>query len=97
MRLFVTFIGLLLLNSSCSSLAKKSTSNTSNQSTVKAKSFDNIITKDAQSQKGLFNVHRVDEKYYFEIPDSLFNREILVVTRFIKTPSGAVCPRLTIS
>lgn len=89
MRLFVAFIGLLLLNSSCSSLAKKSAANTSNQLTTKAKTFDRIITKDATSQKGLFNVHKVGEKYYFEIPDSLFNREILVVTRFIKTPSGA--------
>jgi len=93
MRLFVVFIGLLLLNTSCSSLALFKKKNdavvTSEQLSSKAKTFDRIITKDAISQNGLFNVHRVGEKYYFEIPDSLFNREILVVTRFIKTPSGA--------
>lgn len=89
MRLFVAFIGLLLLNSSCSSLAKNKLATVSNQPTVKVKTFDRIINKDAESQKGLFNVHKVGKKYYFEIPDSLFNREILVVTRFIKTPSGA--------
>lgn len=89
MRLFVAFIGLLLLNSSCSSLAKNNLTATSNQLNIKVKTFDRIINKDAESQKGLFNVHKVGKKYYFEIPDSLFNREILVVTRFIKTPSGA--------
>ncbi len=55
----------------------------------KAKAYDRIITKEAITQKGLFDVHLVGGRYYFEIADSLLNREILVVTRFIKTPSGA--------
>ncbi len=53
------------------------------------KTIADIITDDAISQNGLFSVHQLGEKYFFEIPDSLLNREILVVTRFIKTPSGA--------
>lgn len=93
MRLLVLLTGLLFLSTSCSSLGglgKKNASTASNgQVASKTKAYDRIITKDAISQKGLFNVHRVGEKYYFEIPDTLFNREILVVTRFIKTPSGA--------
>ncbi|MFK7811796.1 MAG: zinc-dependent metalloprotease [Maribacter sp.] len=93
MRLFVLFFGFLLLNTSCNSLGVFNKKNTStdyeNQVVNKFKGYDRIITKDAISKKGLFNVHQVGEKYYFEIPDSLFNREILVVTRFIKTPSGA--------
>jgi len=93
MRLFVLLVGLLLLNTSCGSLGIFSKTNSStiseDQSANKTKAYDRIITKDAISQRGLFNVHKVGEKYYFEIPDSLFNREILVVTRFIKTPSGA--------
>ena len=93
MRLFVLIVGLVLLNTSCSTLGifgnKNSSAVSGDQSVSKTKGFDRIITKDAISQKGLFDVHRVGEKYYFEIPDSLFNREILVVTRFIKTPSGA--------
>ena len=93
MRLFVLLIGLSLLNTSCSSLGingKKNSATTSiNQTDSKIKTYDHIITKDAISQKGLFDVHKVGEKYYFEIPAGLFNREILVVTRFIKTPSGA--------
>ena len=53
------------------------------------KTIADVITDDAISQNGLFSVHQLGEKYFFEIPDSLLNREILVVTRFIKTPSGA--------
>ena len=94
MRLFVVFIGLLLLSTSCSTLGlaerqKSKSAHDQKSATSKVKNFDRFITKDAISQKGLFDVHKVGEKYYFEIPDSLFNREILVVTRFIKTPSGA--------
>jgi hypothetical protein len=31
----------------------------------------------------------VEDKWYFEIPDSLFNREILAITRFDKAPAGS--------
>jgi len=93
MRLFVLLFGLLLVNASCSSLgifgAQNSSAISGQQALGKTKGYDRIITKDAISQEGLFDIHQVGEKYYFEIPDSLFNREILVVTRFIKTPSGA--------
>ncbi|MGF1559719.1 MAG: zinc-dependent metalloprotease [Flavobacteriaceae bacterium] len=93
MRLYMVFLGLLLFASSCSTLGlkdKKSVvKDAPSQPVPKPMSFERLISKDAISQKGLFNVHQVGEKYYFEIPDSLFNREILVVTRFIKTPSGA--------
>jgi hypothetical protein len=51
--------------------------------------YDKVITDDAHTKKGLFDVHKVKDHYYFEIPDSLLGRDILVVTRFIKTPAGA--------
>jgi hypothetical protein len=50
--------------------------------------YAKVITKDAKSDEGLFTVHRVDDKYYYEIPDSLFNREMLTVTRIAKTATG---------
>lgn len=52
------------------------------------KSYDKVITKKAITDKGLFTVHKVDEDYYYEIPDSLFNREMLMVTRIAQTASG---------
>lgn len=54
----------------------------------KIKSFSDLIGKDAIKTEGLFNSYKVDDKYYMEIPDSLFNRDMLVVTRFTQTPVG---------
>jgi hypothetical protein len=51
------------------------------------KKFSDLIGK-VKGDNGLFNTYKVDGKYYFEIPDSLLNREMLVVTRFVKTPTG---------
>jgi hypothetical protein len=56
---------------------------------VGPKAFGEVITKKAVSQKGVFSVHFLDDKYYFEIPDSLLGRELLAVTRFTKVAGGA--------
>ncbi|MGO4773170.1 zinc-dependent metalloprotease [Flavobacterium sp. W22_SRS_FK3] len=50
--------------------------------------YSKIITDKAKSKSGLFVVSQVDTKYYFQIPDSLFNRYMLVVTRYLSTPEG---------
>ncbi|MFI8379676.1 zinc-dependent metalloprotease [Leeuwenhoekiella sp. NPDC079379] len=52
------------------------------------KPYDKVITKDAISDAGLFTVHKVDDDYFYEIADSLFNREMLMVSRIAKTASG---------
>jgi hypothetical protein len=53
------------------------------------KAFSEVITKKTVSQKGVFSVHFLDDKFYFEIPDSLLGRELLAVTRFAKVAGGA--------
>jgi hypothetical protein len=52
------------------------------------KEYDKVITKDAVSDAGLFTVHRVDKKYYFEIPNNLLNKDMLLVSRLSKLPSN---------
>ncbi|WP_420320296.1 zinc-dependent metalloprotease [Flagellimonas sp.] len=52
------------------------------------KPYEKVITKDAKTDEGLFQVHQVDDKHYYEIPDSLFNREMLMVSRISKTATG---------
>lgn len=52
------------------------------------KPYKEVITSRAMSDAGLFWVHKVDDKYFFEIPDSLFGREILVVNRISKAAAG---------
>ena len=52
------------------------------------KPYKEIITDKAVSQNGLFKVHKVEDKYFFEIADSILNREFLAVTRFAKVAGG---------
>ena len=41
-----------------------------------------------KTDEGLFKVHSTDDKYLFEVPDTLINREMLMVTRIAKTANG---------
>jgi hypothetical protein len=59
------------------------------------KPYKDVITDKAVSKKGLFTVHKVDDKYYFEIPDSVMYREIMAVTRFVKVPANSGVGRAT--
>lgn len=52
------------------------------------KPYGKVITDKAVSKQGLFTVHKVDERWFFEIPDSLLNREMIVTTRYSKTAAG---------
>lgn len=51
------------------------------------KPYKEVITDKAKTSKGLFTVHKVDDKYYFEIGDTLLSRELLVVNRISKAPA----------
>ncbi|MCZ2459968.1 MAG: zinc-dependent metalloprotease [Chitinophagales bacterium] len=53
------------------------------------KPYDEVITKKAVTYNGFFKVHVVDDKYYFEIPDSLLERDILMVNRLVRTQEGS--------
>ncbi len=52
------------------------------------KPYREVITDKAISRKGLFTIHRVEEKWYFEIPDSVMGRDILVVNRLSRAAAG---------
>ncbi|MEN2400788.1 zinc-dependent metalloprotease [Flavobacterium sp. MC2016-06] len=52
------------------------------------KEYSKVITKDAVSDSGLFTVHKVDKKYYFEIPNKYLNKDMLLVSRLSKLPSN---------
>lgn len=68
--------------------SKASASGDSEDKDDKIKPYSKVITSEAKSDPGLFTVHQLDNEYYFEIPDSLFNREMLMVTRIAETASG---------
>jgi len=54
---------------------------------VTIKEYGKVITKDAISDSGLFTVHKVDKKYFFEIPNVLLDKDMLLVSRLSKLPS----------
>ncbi len=78
-RLLLVLAGIVL------SVANAISQNKSDTVTVaRPKPYAEVITPKAISDTGLFMVHKVDGKYYFEIPDSMMGREILVVSRISK-------------
>ncbi len=87
------FLSLLLAGSllaGCSVFQKQpastgSAGSESSQQKKELKPYQKVITSQAKTDEGLFTVHQVDDKYYYQIPDSLLNREMLLVTRISKT------------
>ncbi|HEV8446595.1 MAG TPA: zinc-dependent metalloprotease [Gemmatimonadaceae bacterium] len=51
--------------------------------------YAQVITARAHSERGAITVHRVDDRYYFEVPDSLMGRDYLMVTRVSGVPAGS--------
>ena len=64
--------------------AQKKDSTEKEKKPKKEKTYEEIITKDAITDDGLFKVHKVKDKYYYEIADSLLGRDMLMVTRIVK-------------
>jgi hypothetical protein len=49
------------------------------------KTFDQVLNKKAKSTIGFVSVHKVDDKYYLEIPDSVLDIDLLIVNRIAKS------------
>lgn len=88
-------ITILMGSTLCAQDAEKDISNKEeietkqDTSKQKEKTVADFITEDAVSSIGMLTVHKVKDNYYFELPDSIFNRDIITVTRIAKTPTGA--------
>lgn len=52
------------------------------------KPYKEVITAKAVSSRSFMLVHKVDEKYYLEIPDTLLGREMLSINRIEVAPAG---------
>jgi hypothetical protein len=51
--------------------------------------YERVITKDAKSDDGIFIVHRIKDRVYYEIPKDRLGREFLWVSQIAKTTFGA--------
>ena len=52
------------------------------------KPFSDVISGDYTSDTGLFTIHFLDEKVYYEIPDTLIGRDMLLIVRITAVPEG---------
>ena len=52
------------------------------------KPFDKVITAEAKTQQGLFAVHSLKNKLYFEIPKALLEQPLLMVANATAVPAG---------
>jgi hypothetical protein len=52
------------------------------------KPYDEVVTKEAVSQDGLFKVHRIDERVLWEIPQNMLGREMLWQTEVAQLASS---------
>jgi hypothetical protein len=53
------------------------------------KPYDKVITTDAKTQAGLFKIHQVKGRLYFEIPKELLDQQLLMVATASQVPAGA--------
>ena len=50
--------------------------------------YERVITKEAKSDEGVFTVHTIKDKVYYEIPKRELNKEFLWVSQIAKTTLG---------
>ena len=51
--------------------------------------YDQVITKEARTDEGIFKVHRVREQLFYEIPKAELGRDFLWVSQIKRTTAGA--------
>jgi len=85
--LFICFSGALMAQKAGET--PKDTTSTKEVKKKTPKPYAEVITNKSVSQIGMLTVHKVEDKFYFELPDSVFGRDIMAVTRLTKTPTGA--------
>ena len=54
----------------------------------KESAYEKLVKKGGVTTEGLFLVRHIEDKYYFEVADSLMGRMLLCVTRFTSVPQG---------
>lgn len=93
-RIVPAILALAVLSSGCS-IFRHSTSQPATPGTTSSarngssdkviKPYKDVIKKDFAHDEGLFDVHRDKQKVWYEIPNALLGRELLLVTRVSKT------------
>lgn len=83
-------LGIILLSSCATSEKAQDPSSSAEKSSAAQekngiKPYSEVITDEAETDEGLFDVHKIDKDFFYEIPDSLLDREMLLVSRISAT------------
>ena len=78
---FLKILIILLLG--LSSYSQEKSEKEKSEKEESGKTYSDIINDQAETDPGLFDVHKVKDKYYYEINDSLLGRDMLMVTRIV--------------
>ncbi|MFW6080094.1 MAG: DUF5118 domain-containing protein, partial [Gemmatimonadota bacterium] len=50
--------------------------------------YETVVPSTAETDDGLFDVHRVEDRLLFEIPDSVLGRDMALMSRFARVQEG---------
>jgi hypothetical protein len=56
--------------------------------TPEPRAYDRVITKEARSDEGVFTVHRIGDRLFYEIPKTMLDKEFLWVSQIARTTLG---------
>ncbi len=96
LRLYLTALLMLLVLSGCAAFtaggrARKqppATQEKPQERAEKPKPYSAVITEEAESDEGIFTVHRIKEKVYYEIPETQLGKDFLWVSRIAGVPTN---------
>jgi hypothetical protein len=50
--------------------------------------YDEVVLSSAETDEGMFDVHRVGDQLLFEIPQEMFGREMIIMSRYHRVQQG---------
>ncbi len=85
-RVLATSLFLLIAGSLSAQLdsIRRPFSFSSGSSASSTRPYSSVITPKAVTKTGMFLIHKVDERYFFEVPENILGRDLLIVARISK-------------
>jgi hypothetical protein len=86
------FLGILMISVSsffgCAGIPAKAPGLEAPRKSPNILPYEYVITKNAKSDEGLFTVHIIGEKLFYEIPNDMLDKEMLIESRSAKTATN---------
>lgn len=79
-------VGLVYPSVSTAGIFKKKKKEEKKDTIATESQYKKLTGKEKNTRQGLFNVYKSGDDYYFEIPDSLMGKDMLVVNRLVRVP-----------